>query len=168
MAEVIERGTSETRGDRHILHFVLRLPHPVENVWPAVAHPEGLRQWLAAADPFEPRLGGAVALRWLNADGVVTAGRITAWDVERVAEYTTEDFHGRIRFHLEPWVELGTILRFTNEFDGDDALRLDCLAAWHMHLEYLAAALSGRPTAWKSWTPDRFLELRESYAESGS
>lgn len=64
----------------------------------------------------QPRLGGAVTLRRLNGGGA-HPGRGTAWDVERVAEYTLEGLHGRIRCHLEP----GTVLRFTNEFDGDGA-----------------------------------------------
>ncbi|MPY64722.1 SRPBCC family protein [Streptomyces spongiae] len=169
MDKVIEPGTSRTEGETHTLHFTLHLPHPVERVWPVVAgHGEGLRTWLAAADVFEPRLGGAVALRWLNTgpegEAVPVPGRITAWDVERVAEYTLEGFQGRIRFHVEPYGERGTTLRFTNEVRGDDELRRDCLAAWHLHLEYLAEALDGHPVDWESWTPDRFGELRETYA----
>ena len=41
-------------------------------------------------------------------------GRITAWDVERVVEYTVEG-RGRIRFHLEPGRPAGTTVRFTYE-----------------------------------------------------
>ncbi|WP_128376006.1 hypothetical protein [Streptomyces cavernae] len=156
---VIEPGSSETRDGTHTLRFVVRVPHTMEEVWDAVATPEGLVKWLAAADVLERHLGGAVVLRLLNSDAPAVSGRITAWDVERVAEYTMEGFHGRIRFHLEP----GTILRFTNEIHGDDEFRLDCLAAWHDHLERLAAALDGRPTDWSAWTPDRFRELRASY-----
>ncbi|GAA3789809.1 hypothetical protein ACFS5L_40070 [Streptomyces phyllanthi] len=173
MDEVIEQGTGRTRGDTHTLHFTLHLPrHPVERVWPVVAgHGDGLRTWLAAADTFEPRLGGAVALRWLNTGPggetpPAVAGRITAWDVERVAEYTLEGFHGRIRLHLEPDGEHGTTLRFSNEIRGDDELRRDCLAAWHLHFEYLAEALDGHPVDWTAWTPDRFEELRQTYAEA--
>ena len=146
---VIEQGTGESADGRHTLRFVVRLPHSMEEVWTAVATPDGLVGWLAAADTLQPRLGGAVALRRLNGASPAVPGRITAWDVERVAEYTMEGFHGRIRFHLEP----GTILRFTHEIEGDDSLRVDCLAA----------ALDGRPTDWSSWTPERFQELRESY-----
>ncbi|MGW7365965.1 hypothetical protein ACWGI8_21655 [Streptomyces sp. NPDC054841] len=189
MTEPIPHGTSETRGgddgDIHVLHFLLHLPHPVVNVWVAVATPEGLPQWLAAADLLEPRLGGGVTLRWLNADaaadagrtegtgatggtkakGTVVSGRVTAWDMEAVAEYTVE-LHGRIRFHMEPAPadSLATVLRFTNEFTGTDEQRLDNLAGWHQHFEYLDAALDGRPMDWSAWTPDRFRQLREEYA----
>lgn len=161
----VEQGTSRTRGDAHTLHWVLLLPHRVEAVWAAVATPEGLPGWLAAADVFEPRLGGAVTLRWLNAEdraAVTHSGHVTAWDPDVVAEYTV-DLHGRCRFHLEPAGTGQTALRFTNEMVGDDSLRRDCLAGWHQHFEYLVDALAGRPMDWSAWSPERFQELRRSY-----
>lgn len=164
MTETIEQGTSRTEGKTQTLHFTLRLPHPVERVWAAVATPDGLPGWLAAADVLEPRLGGAVTLRWLNIPdaSAVHSGRVTAWDVGRVAEYTI-DLHGRCRFHLEPSSDGGTTVRFTNEFEGDDALRLDCLAGWHDHFALLVDALDGRPKDWSTWNLDRWRELRERY-----
>ncbi|MFI1396349.1 SRPBCC domain-containing protein [Streptomyces sp. NPDC020681] len=162
------RGTSETRdGDLHLLRFELHLPHPADAVWAAVATPEGLPGWLAAADVLEPRIGGAVTLRWLNAEDegahTVASGTVTAWDVERVAEYTVS-VHGRIRFHLETVGVSSTVLRFTNEFRGTDEVRLDNLAGWHHHFELLERALAGAPvTDWSSWTPDRWEQLRAEY-----
>ncbi|WST81464.1 hypothetical protein OG762_18615 [Streptomyces sp. NBC_01136] len=117
MTRGIEEGTTEIRGDgTHVLHYLLRLPQPVENVWKALATPEGLRGWLATAQVFEPRLGGAVVLEGLG------EGRITAWDVERITEYTVEG-RGRVRFHLEPAPPdgpgPGTTVRFTHEYEGE-------------------------------------------------
>lgn len=174
MTATIGQGTSRTESStgggapvQH-LHYELHLPHPVDKVWAAVATPEGLPGWLAAADVFEPRLGGAVVLRWLNGDEAAThAGHITAWDLERVAEYTIT-LHGRCRFHLETAEgRSGTTLRFTNEFAGDDELLLDCLAGWHNHFEFLVDALDGRPKDWSTWSLDRWRELRYAYAKSG-
>lgn len=165
MTATIGQGTSRTDGSTQHLHYELALPHPVEKVWAAVATPEGLPGWLAAADVFEPRLGGAVSLRWLNGDQSAThSGHITAWDPERIAEYTI-DLHGRCRFHLEAADgETGTTtLRFTNEFDGDDELRLDCLAGWHNHFEFLVDALDGRPKDWSTWSLEPWRKLRDAY-----
>ncbi|GAA0452077.1 SRPBCC domain-containing protein [Streptomyces stramineus] len=166
MATPDPHGTSETQGDTHTLRFELSLPYPVEEVWAAVATPEVLPAWLAAADPFEARPEGAVTLRWLNTDprghATVAPGRITAWEPPRTAEYTV-DIHGRIRFALEPAAGGGTLLHFTNEVTGTDAVRLDCLAGWHHHFEYLREALAGRPANWSAWTLDRWRELREEY-----
>ncbi|MFC7257827.1 SRPBCC domain-containing protein [Streptomyces lutosisoli] len=129
MTQPIEAGTTETRGDTHTLHYLLRLPQPVEKVWAALATPEGLRGWLAVAEVFEPRLGGAVTLHGLG------SGRITAWDVERVAEYTVAG-RGRVRFHLERGVPVGTTVRFTHVFEGE--LREP---GWRARFERLLAVL---------------------------
>ena len=112
MTGSIEQGTSQTHGNTHLLHFLVRLPRPMELVWPALATPEGLAGWFTPADVLEPRLGGRVTLRDLG------AGRVTAWDVERVAEYTVEG-GGRVRFHLERDGDTGTALRLTHEFQGE-------------------------------------------------
>ncbi|MES9509055.1 hypothetical protein ABWJ92_22000 [Streptomyces sp. NPDC000609] len=164
---VIEPGTSETHGDLHTLRFTLRLPHPVPRVWAAVASSGGLPGWLAAADPFQPRMGGAITLRWLTTDqeghATVASGTVTAWDIERIAEYTFDGLHGRVRFHLEPPRGDHVLLRFTNEFRGDDELRLDCLAGWHDHFRHLVDALDGYPADWSKWTPVRWAGLREEY-----
>ncbi|MGW0825031.1 SRPBCC domain-containing protein [Streptomyces sp. NPDC002845] len=111
MTGSIEQGISQTHGNIHILHFLVRLPRPMETVWPALATRDGLAAWFTPADLLEPHLGGAITLRDLG------EGRITAWDVERVAEYTV-DREGRLRFHLEPAHPSGTTLRFTNEYRG--------------------------------------------------
>ncbi|MFF0204185.1 hypothetical protein [Streptomyces sp. NPDC005017] len=112
MTGSIEAGTSQTHGNTHILHFLVRLPGPMETVWPALATAEGLSGWLAPAEVLEPRLGGEVVLSGLG------PGRVTAWDVDRIAEYTVED-GGRVRFHLEREGEDASVLRFTHEFQGE-------------------------------------------------
>ncbi|MFF8271302.1 SRPBCC domain-containing protein [Streptomyces sp. NPDC016562] len=160
---LVSHATSERRGeDRWLLRFELHLPYAYETLWPALTTTEGLLGWLAAADVLERRLGGAVTLRWLNT-GTVATGRVTAWDVERVAEYTLTE-HGRLRFHLEAVGTDSTVLRFVNERGGSQDDRLDCLAGWHEHFELLEAALAGRPANWSAWTDTRWAELREAYA----
>ncbi|MFF3660690.1 SRPBCC domain-containing protein [Streptomyces olivochromogenes] len=128
-----EEGAPETREDgTRVLHYLLRFPQPVENVWKAVATPEGLRAWLAEAEVFEPRLGGEVTLRGLG------SGHVTAWDVERIAEYTVEG-RGRIRFHLEPTRPTGTTVRFTHESPSDED------PGWRERFEHLSAYVEGTP-----------------------
>ena len=137
MTDPIQEGIAEHRGDRHIRHYLLHLPRPVEEVWSALASSAGLREWLAAAEPFEPRLGGAVGL--CLPDGTVL-GRITAWDVERVAEYTIEGRgrgRGRIRFHLEPGRPTGTTVRFTHESTDEKD------PGWRDRFEHLLAYVAG-------------------------
>ncbi|MBD0423873.1 SRPBCC family protein [Streptomyces sp. TRM S81-3] len=132
MTGSIEQGTSETRGSAHLLHFLVRLPRPVEKVWPALATEVGLAAWYTPADVLEHRLEGAVTLRGVG------AGRVTAWDVERVAEYTVEG-GGRIRFHLERDGDQGTTLRFTHEFRGEQETE----QRWRARFERLIGLLEG-------------------------
>ncbi|MGV9239579.1 hypothetical protein ACWDN9_26055, partial [Streptomyces nigra] len=78
---------------------------------------------------LEPRLGGTVGL------GELGSGRITAWDVDRVAEYTGD--RGRVRFHLERDGEDGAALRFTHEFQGE----AETEQRWRSRFEKLIARL---------------------------
>ncbi|MEU6380088.1 SRPBCC domain-containing protein [Streptomyces sp. NPDC046909] len=132
MTGSIEQGTSQTHGNTHILHFLVRVPRPMERVWEAVATPEGLAGWFTAADVLEPRLGGAVTLRELG------SGRITAWDVDRVAEYTVAD-GDRVRFHLERDGDDGTVLRFTHEYQGEE----ESEPRWRARFERLIELFEG-------------------------
>ncbi|MBT2493041.1 SRPBCC domain-containing protein [Streptomyces sp. ISL-96] len=188
MADVIGPGTCEHREHTDVLRFTLNLAYPVHQVWPAVATPVGLRGWLAVTDPLEPRLGGAVTLRWqlglpgghahaldLRPDtragpgaGAVSEGTVTAWDLEHVAEYTV-GAQGRIRFHLAPaGTTNGTVLRFTNEVATlGEAERLSRLAGWHEHLEYLVDFLDGRRPDWSARTLERYRELYAAYEAPG-
>ncbi len=134
MTGSIEQGSSQTHGNTHILHFLVRLPRPMEAVWPALATPKGITAWYTPADVLEPHLGGTVVLRDLG------EGQITAWDVERVAEYTTEG-GGRIRFHLERDGDQGTALRFTREFQGEE----DTEARWRARFQRLIEAVEQGP-----------------------
>ncbi|MFF0463485.1 SRPBCC domain-containing protein [Streptomyces mexicanus] len=132
MTGSIEQGTSQTHGNTHLLHFLVRLPRPMEKVWPALSTPDGLAGWFTAADELQPRLGGAVTLRGLG------SGRITAWDVDRIAEYTLQD-GGRLRFHLERDGESACVLRFTHEFRGEQ----ESEAGWRTRFERLIEQLAG-------------------------
>ncbi|MGW1879357.1 hypothetical protein [Streptomyces sp. NPDC001975] len=126
MTGSVEQATSQTHGRTHILHFLVRLPRAPHHVWPSLTTPEGLAAWFTTADVLQPRLGGTVALRDLG------TGRVTAWDVDRVAEYTVEN-GGRIRFHLERDGEAGSALRFTHEFKGE----VDTEQRWRTRFERL-------------------------------
>ncbi|MFI0544469.1 SRPBCC domain-containing protein [Streptomyces sp. WSLK1-3] len=130
MTGSVEHGSSQTQGSTRILHFLVRLPAPMERVWPAVATAEGLAAWWTGVETLEPRLGGAVVLPGLG------AGQVTAWDVDRVAEYTLER-GGRIRFHLERDGDQGAVLRFTHEYEGHGETE----SAWRTRFERLPDTL---------------------------
>ncbi|MCS0639433.1 hypothetical protein NX801_28130 [Streptomyces sp. LP05-1] len=150
MALTIPPGTSETDGTTHVLRFAVPLPHPQERVWLALATPGGLRGWLAVPELLQCRLGGEAELRF-GGEPEARTGTVTAWDVERIAEYTVEG-QGRFRFHLEPGGPEATRLRFTLELEGSEERRLDALADWHERFLLLLDALDGHPADWTEWT----------------
>ncbi|MGW7101386.1 hypothetical protein [Streptomyces sp. NPDC054838] len=155
----VSHGTSESRGeDRRLIRFEPHLPYAYEALWPALTTADGLRGWLGEAEVLERHLDGAVTLRPLDG-GPAASGRITAWDVERVVEYTLGGL-GRIRFHLEPVGTDSTVIRFLNEREGPGPGPPEVLADWHQHFELLEAAL----TAPAGWSRARRAELRDSYA----
>ncbi|MEU8778544.1 SRPBCC domain-containing protein [Streptomyces sp. NPDC048606] len=164
----VSHTTSTPHGPgRWDVRFEVHLPFAYEALWPALTTPQGLRGWLAEAEVPEHRLGGEVTLR--RSDGAeASTGRITAWDVERVAEYTLTApesagpgaLRGRIRFHLEPVGTDSTVIRFLDERGGSDEERFDCLADWHERFERLEAVLTGQPPP----SGSRREELRASYA----
>ncbi|MFJ9869307.1 hypothetical protein [Streptomyces sp. NPDC101165] len=130
MSGSIAQGTSRRHGNTHIIHLLVRLPRPMGEVWPAVATRAGIEEWFTAVDVLEPRLDGLVTLRGLG------TGRVTAWDVDRVAEYTVEG-GGRVRFHLERDGETASVLRFTHEFRGEG----ESEASWRARFERLIEIL---------------------------
>lgn len=163
----VSHGTSEHGGpgegqDRWRIRFEPHLPHAYTALWPALTTPEGLRGWFAEAPVLERRLGGAVTLR-MPRTGTVADGHVTAWDVERVVEYTVTG-HERIRFHLEPVGTDSTVIRFLNERGGPQSERLDRLADWHVRFELLESATAGRPADWSARTEARWAALRADYA----
>ncbi|MFJ3235516.1 hypothetical protein [Streptomyces sp. NPDC086787] len=132
MTGSIEQGMSQTHGNTRILHFLVRLPRSMGLVWAAVSTPMGLAGWFTSADVLEPRLGGSVTL------GELGSGQVTAWDVDRVAEYTV-DGSGRLRFHLERDGDAGCVLRFTHEYQGEG----ESEPAWRARFERLIEILAG-------------------------
>lgn len=149
----IADGTVETGPDGSTqVHFVRRLPHPVERVWQALTDPAELRRWWGAAD-LDLTDGGRFTLRWLNTDDqgntATLDGTISKLDPPRFLELTATwgstatnapATRTTITWELDPDGD-HTLLHFTNTVSGpvDDTT----VAGWHLHLDALATILSG-------------------------
>ena len=151
-----EQPMAERIGPR-TLRFERRLAHPPERVWRALTDPAELAIWLVAAAELEPRVDGAVTLRW---DGDASAaGRIVAWEPPEELAYTWDEGEGEslVRFTLSADRD-GTLVVLTHE-------RIDSLsgfgAGWHAHLDMLEGALEGRDVDWQ----ERWDALRPRYEE---
>ncbi|MEV7321747.1 SRPBCC family protein [Streptomyces sp. NPDC093970] len=115
-----------------VLQLLIRLPGPMDQVWPSLSTAEGLAAWLTPVDVLQPRLGGTVTL------GELGTGTVTAWDVDRIAEYTVAP-GGRIRFHLEHDGGSATVLRFTHEPAGGTVSERQWTSRFERLAELLAA-----------------------------
>ena len=117
MAEPSRKGRLIVEGDHATLVFERLLPHAAEHVWEAIATPEGLREWLLAADvALEGRVGGRIEMI-SGPPRYRSTGRILAWDPPRVLEY---------EWNVAPVPEMprgeSALFRYELEARGDDTL----------------------------------------------
>lgn len=133
--------------------------HPSERVWRALTDPAELPNWLAPGE-VEPRAGGAARLDF-GASGVVVDSPVTAFEAERMLEYSWSgpaEAERPLRWELFPAGE-GCRLRLTLRLPaGEDSGR--AAAGFEAHLEMLAAALEGVPVKFPLET---FEAARDAY-----
>jgi uncharacterized protein YndB with AHSA1/START domain len=144
------------------VRFVRRLPHPVERVWEALTDPAEIRRWWGDAD-LDLTDGGRFTLRWLNTDDQGNAatldGTISKLDPPRFLEISgtwgstaanAPATRTTVTWELDPDGD-HTLLRFTNSIQGppghpgttDPDTGTTIAAGWHLHLDALAAVVSG-------------------------
>ena len=149
----LTEGTVREDGEGWTVRFERLLPHPVEDVWPALA------------ESAEPAAGGPPPLRATN--GYVPAGVLTEAGDGTLLEYEwlcDGEPAGRVRWELTGGHPAGTrvVLTQTGPARLPD-LRVTALAAWHTHLEVFADHLRGITHC--PWPADRTEELEKHYAE---
>ncbi|MGI5228878.1 SRPBCC family protein [Actinoallomurus sp. CA-142502] len=144
-------GEGTLRAGDDTIRFERLLPHPVEQVWPALTRTEN----------GEPAVGGPPPLPATNA--YVPAGDLTAVRDEQLLEYTwLRDGApaGRVRWELTGGHPAGTRVVLTQTGPADEPAT--ALAAWHTHLEVLADHLRGVTHC--PWPKERTEELAARYA----
>jgi uncharacterized protein YndB with AHSA1/START domain len=168
-------GTVEKAPDGSTtVRFDRRLRHPIERVWQALTDPDELRRWWGDTK-LEPVEGGPFQLRWRNTDdngNVATLdGTITRIDPPRLLEISADwgstapdqpPTRTHLTWQLEPDGD-HTLLRFTNKVEAP-APDARTAAGWHLHLDALAAVLSGDDVD-IAHPDDLFAPLQEAYTE---
>jgi hypothetical protein len=135
------------------IRFERLLPHPIEEVWPALA------------ESSAPAVGGPPPLRATN--GYVPAGALTAAAPRTLLEYdwlAGDEPAGRVRWELTGGHPAGTRVVLTQS--GPARLageRVTALAAWHTQLEAFADHLRGITHC--PWPKERTEELKKHYAD---
>lgn len=137
---------------------------PVDEVW----------KLLTSAEGTDPQVGDQPPLGF-RADDYVPSGKVTAVDLEwpaktlwgetgKLLEYTWQaggEDAGLVRWEFKAGPG-GTRLTLTQTVPAEHAThRVTALAAWHTHLELLAAHLKGDT---ECWSAERTQELEKHYA----
>ncbi len=147
--------------DRSAVHFERYLPGPIDRVWSYLTDSNRLAEWFSAG-VVDAHVGGNVRF------DMGTVGKVTAYDPPHLLEYTwteEETPHGPIPNALVRWelAESGHQVRLTLTHSRMPEPALASLGAgWHMHLDGLAAILSGRTPAERR---PAFESLRPQYAQ---
>jgi uncharacterized protein YndB with AHSA1/START domain len=149
-----------------VVRFERLLPGPIERVWTYLTDPERRARWLAGG-AMEPRVGGAVELRFRHEDlsPVIVPtperfaartevnlvhGTVTAWEPPRRLAFTWGEGGGRaseVTFELDA---VGSEVRLTvtqRRLGDDPATWANVAGGWHTHLAILEDRLRGRVPA---------------------
>jgi uncharacterized protein YndB with AHSA1/START domain len=160
-AAMDEAAITDAGGGNWAARYERKFSAPPARLWAALTDGALLGQWLAPG-AIELKLGGAVRLAFTSSPSVIDSS-VTAIAPGALLEYRWIDKGndlGSVRFELAA-DGAGSRLALTHTMPLA-ARRPSALAAWHLHLELLAAALGGAPSAWSN---DRFQELRGVYAK---
>ena len=148
------------------------LPGPIERVWAYLTDSDLRRKWLAAGQ-MELKVGAPFELVWRNDELTSPPGerppgfdeehrmqsRITELDPPRKLAISWGSTGG-VSFELEPRGE-DVLLTVTHRQVTERAILLKVSAGWHMHLDILAARLSGEEPEESFW--DGWVRLRNEY-----
>ncbi|MBV8614006.1 MAG: SRPBCC family protein [Acetobacteraceae bacterium] len=147
------------------------LPGPIERVWAYLTESDLRRQWLAAGE-MEMRVGASFELVWRNDELTDPPGqRPPGFPDERRMQSRIVDLDsprklviawsgsGDVSFELEPKGS-AVLLTVTHRRLPDRATSLNVGAGWHMHLDILAARVTGQEPEpfWDGWS-----RLRNDY-----
>jgi len=163
------RGACLEQGTHATLIFQRVYQHSPQNVWDAIATPEGLREWLLCSRALiEPRVGGRIELVSGPA-AYHSTGTILVWEPPRVLEYEwnvapvpemPQGEQAIFRYELTPVGRSTHVLVTYRRITTQTARGF--LPGLHAFLDRLEAQLDERAL------PDflqRFGELRSEYPE---
>lgn len=141
------------------------LPGPVERVWAYLTESELRRQWLASGQ-MAMKVGAPFEFTWRNDEltdppGQRPEGFAETHSMEsRILELdplrkltVAWGAAGEVAFELEPQGDQ-VLLTVLHRRPPDRSTLLKVSAGWHMHLDVLAARMTGKPLGsfWDGWT----------------
>lgn len=142
-------GAAHLASRRVVLHRTV--PADVRGVWRAVSEPVGLSAWLGRLEG--PSLGHGVGFALWHEEQVRSTHEVLAWVPPRLLAWTWE-FPGEVPSRVQLAVEhdpAGAVVALEHE-GVDDPVAYS--AGWHVHLDFLAGHLRGRPRAFEDFWSD--------------
>lgn len=142
---------------RVVLRRAVRAGAPA--LWRALTEPAGLSAWLGRVEG--PPLGAGVTFDLWHEEQVCSTHEVLEWVPARLLTLTWEfpgEAPSRVRFAVEHDA-VGTVVALEHE-GADDPVAY--AAGWHVHLDFLAEHLRGRPRAFEDFWTD-YEELVQRY-----
>lgn len=157
--------------DERTLEIRRRLPGPIERVWDYLADSDKRQRWLASGD-MKGGMGAEFVLTWRNdeltdppgsrpegfSEGSTMASRVVEFDPPHRLTFTWGE-SGTVTIQLSEAGE-GVLLTLIHRGLAERSTRVMVGAGWHIHLDILAARLSGADPEpfWDGW-----VRLRSDY-----
>jgi uncharacterized protein YndB with AHSA1/START domain len=141
------------------VRFERHLDASADEAWAILTQSDQLVRWLLADAVIEPRVGGAVSLRWEGSGEV--SGTVSIFDPPRLLEYSWGEAAGTsiVRFELRP--EADGVRLVLDHRELPPSAHAGVGAGWHTHLDSLEALLASKD--FDFWP--RFHELEPAYEE---
>jgi uncharacterized protein YndB with AHSA1/START domain len=146
---------SETDDGGLLVRFERLIDRPAAKIWAALTDPVILANWFGEVE-IEPRLGGKY-VNHFREKKVVMTGTITAFEPERVLEFTWLENYGMpqslLRWELSPaggGCKLVLLHRFPPGCARKDVVEF--LGGWESALDIIAAASDGKFMSWDDET----------------
>ena len=136
-----DNGTLSRDGDRCVLRFERRYPHPPDKVWRALTDPAELKRWFPSSIEGDRTQGAKLRFLFEGSFEGAMEGTMRIYDPPRLLEYSWGD--DILRFELVPDGK-GCKLIFTDSFVERSKAARDA-SGWHTCLDRLAAAITGEP-----------------------
>jgi uncharacterized protein YndB with AHSA1/START domain len=162
---VSKEGSVEKLSLGYVMTFNRVLNHSLADTWIFLTDPAKLITWLARAK-VGLTTGGHVEL-YYDYTGYVMNGKITRLLPPSLIEYSWsggDEPESVVCWTLKPMGDKACILTLKHTFEHKCDLP-KILSGWHVHMDMLAPAMDGKPSAW-SW--ENWEALCEKYAVDNS
>jgi uncharacterized protein YndB with AHSA1/START domain len=152
-------GDLQAAGERWILRFSRRLPHPPEKVWRAITEPAHLDTWFPTRIVGSWEVGAPLRFEFREEQAPSFDGEVLAFEPTSLLEFRWGP--DTIRLEIAPDAT-GCVLTLTDSFDELGKAARDA-AGWHVCLDTLEHSLDDAAPPWSE--TERWRDVHGGYVE---